>query len=96
MKYEIMILLREESNDRELKVWAFDYAKTLRKLGASEISVISRGKRELAYRIEDQKRGCFIQINFSSPPQTISDFYMRLKRDTNVLRYLIFNREVSN
>ena len=48
IKYEMMILLTEEFNDNELKTWAFNYAKTLRKLNASEISVISRGKRDLS------------------------------------------------
>ena len=32
MKYEMMILLSEEFNDSELKTWAFNYAKALRKL----------------------------------------------------------------
>jgi ribosomal protein S6 len=91
MKYEMMILLNEEFNDSELKTWAFNYAKTLRKLSASEISVISRGKRDLAYKIKNQKRGNFIQINFSSLPQYINDFSSPLKLDTNVLRFLILN-----
>ena len=49
--YEIMILLTEEFNDSELKTWAFNYAKSLQNLSASNISVISRGKRDLAYWI---------------------------------------------
>ena len=77
-----MILLTEEFNDNELKTWAFNYAKTLRKLNASEISVISRGKRDLSYEIADQKRGNFIQINFSRS----------LKFDSNVLRFLVLNK----
>ena len=63
MKYEMMILLTEEFNDSELKTWAFNYAKALRKLSASEISVISRGKRDLAYMIKNQKRGNFYIIS---------------------------------
>ena len=82
IKYEMMILLTEEFNDNELKTWAFNYAKTLRKLNVSEISVISRGKRDLAYEIANQKRGNFIQINFSSS----------LKFDSNVLRFLVLNK----
>ena len=77
-----MILLTEEFNDNELKTSAFNYAKALRKLNASEISVISRGKRDLSYEIADQKRGNFIQINFSSS----------LKFDSNVLRFLVLNK----
>lgn len=94
MKYEMMILLTEEFNDNELKTWAFNYAKALRKLSASEISVISRGKRDLAYTIKNQKRGNFIQINFSSLPKNIEEFTTSLKLDSNVLRFLILNKKV--
>ena len=87
-----MILLTEEFNDNELKSWAFNYAKTLRKLSGSEISVISRGKRELSYEIANQKRGNFIQINFSSVPKQIEDFSSSLKFDSNVLRFLVLNK----
>ena len=92
MKYEMMILLTEEFNDSELKTWAFNYAKALRKLSASEISVISRGKRDLAYMIKNQKRGNFIQINFSSLPKNIDDFSKNLKLDPNVLRFLVLDK----
>ena len=92
IKYEMMILLTEEFNDNELKNWAFNYAKALRKLNASEISVISRGKRDLAYEISNQKRGNFIQINFSSIPKHAEEFLSSLKFDINVLRFLILNK----
>ncbi len=96
MKYEMMILLTEEFNDNELKTWAFNYAKALRKLNVSEISVISRGKRDLAYTIKNQKRGNFIQINFSSLPKNIEEFTNSLKLDSNVLRFLILNKKVGS
>ena len=92
VKYEMMILLTEEFNDSELKTWAFNYAKALRKLSASEISVISRGKRDLAYAIKDQNRGNFIQINFSSIPQYLDEFSSNLKLDPNVLRFLVLDK----
>ena len=93
MKYEIIILLNEEFNDSELKNWAFDYAKALQNLSAFEISVISRGKRELAYLIKNQKKGNFIQINFSSLPKYINTFTNNLKFDPNVLRFLILKKD---
>ena len=95
MKYEMMILLKEEYDDTELKIWAFDYAKDLRKRNASEIDVISRGKRDLAYLVKGRKRGSFIQINFSSLPKYLPYFSDNLKLDPNVLRYLILNKKIS-
>ena len=92
IKYEMMILVTEEFNDNDLKTWAFNYAKILRKLNASEISVISRGKRYLSYEIKNQKCGNFIQINFSSIPKYIETFSSSLKFDSNVLRFLVLNK----
>nr|YP_009029364.1 ribosomal protein S6 [Leptocylindrus danicus]AGH28895.1 ribosomal protein S6 [Leptocylindrus danicus] len=93
IQYEMMILLNEEFNDTELKSWAFKYAKKLQNLNASEIAVISRGKRELAYAINDCKKGNYIQINFASMPKSIEVFSNKLKFDTNVLRFLILNKD---
>jgi ribosomal protein S6 len=94
-KYEMMILLTEEFNDSELKTWAFNYAKSLSKLSASEISVISRGKRDLAYDIKNQKKGNFIQINFSSLPKYLTEYTKDLKFDSNVLRFLVLNKKLT-
>ena len=94
IKYEMMILLTEEFNDNELKSWAFNYARVLQNLSALDISVISRGKRELAYLIKNKKRGNFIQINFSSLPKYINNLTNSLKFDRNVLRFLILKKKV--
>ena len=44
--------------------------------------------------IKNQKRGNFIQINFSSLPKNIEDFSNSLKLDSNVLRFLVLNKKV--
>ena len=90
-KYEIMILLTEEFNDSELKTWVFNYAKNLRKFSVCDISVISRGKHNLAYPIDNKLKGNYIQLNFSGIPKYIEDFSKILKMDSNVLRFLVLN-----
>jgi ribosomal protein S6 len=93
-KYEIMILLTEEFNDNELKTWVFSYAKNLRRFNVCDISVISRGKQNLAYPINKKVRGNYIQLNFSSMPKYIKNFANILKMDSNVLRFLVFNKQL--
>lgn len=93
-KYEIMILLTEEFNDSELKTWVFNYAKNLRKFSVCDISVISRGKHNLAYAIDEKLKGNYIQLNFSSMPKYIADFSQTLRLDSNVLRFLVFNKQL--
>ena len=89
-----MILLTEEFNDNDLKTWVFNYAKNLRKFSVCNISVISRGKHNLAYPIDTKMKGNYIQLNFLSMPKYIKNFYDVLKIDTNVLRFLIFNKQL--
>lgn len=91
-KYEIMILLTEEFNDSELKTWVFNYAKSLRKFSVCDISVISRGKHNLSYSINNRTKGNYIQLNFSSMPKYINNFANTLKLDSNVLRFLVLNK----
>ena len=91
-KYEVMILLTEEFTDSELKTWVFNYAKNLRKFNVSDISVISRGKHNLAYLITNRTKGNYIQLNFSSMPKYIHNFSNILKFDSHVLRFLIFKK----
>ena len=92
-KYEVMILLTEEFKDSELKTWVFNYAKSLRKFNVCDISVISRGKHNLAYSIKNQIKGNYIQLNFSSIPKYIDNFSYILKLDSHVLRFLVFNKK---
>jgi ribosomal protein S6 len=92
-KYEIMILLTEEFNDSELKTWVFNYAKNLRKFNVCDIAVISRGKHNLSYPINKRTKGNYIQLNFSSMPKYINNFSNVLKLDSNVVRFLVFNKE---
>src|SRR6476620_5703677 len=92
-KYEIMILLTEEFNDNELKTWVFNFAKTLRKFSVCDISVISRGKHNLAYPIDTKMKGNYIQLNFSGTPKYIKNFSKILKMDANIFRFLVFNKE---
>ena len=91
-KYETMIILTEEFNDSELKTWVFNYAKNLRKFNVCDISVISRGKHNLAYSIDNRVKGNYIQLNFSSMPKYISNFSNVLKMDSHVLRFSVFKQ----
>jgi len=93
IEYQIMVLLMDNFNESELKIWAFKYAKELQNLGASEISVISRGQRELAYSIEEYTKSNFIEINFTCMPKQIDIFSKTLNFDSNVLRMLILNKQ---
>lgn len=89
--YEIMVLLTAEFTDSELKSWAFDYIKTLRKFKASDISVISRGKRPLSYSVFKNSQGHFLQFKFTTIPKYVKTYFESLQKDDKVLRSILFS-----
>ena len=90
-KYDIMILFTEEFNDSELITWVYNYAKNLRKFNVCDISVISRGKHNIAYPINDKIKGNYIQLNFSSIPKYILNFsFIFIHHITSVDKLNIF------
>jgi ribosomal protein S6 len=91
-KYEVMILLTEEFKDNELKSWVFNCAKNLRKFSIHDVSVVSRGKQNLSYPINKKAKSNYIQLNFSSVPKYLTNFFNVLKLDSHVLRFLIFKK----
>lgn len=92
-KYEVIILLTEEFNESELKIWVLNFAKSLRKFNVYDTSVISRGKQKLSYPIRDRFRGNCIQLNFSGIPRYVETGLQRLKGDNNILRFLLVKNE---
>ena len=87
--YETMVILSPKCTEKELKTLAFGYAQQLKRLGASNISVISRGCRTFAYEMEGFTKGYFIEVFFQASPELLSLHKNKLKLDKNVLRYSI-------
>ena len=85
------MLKKYELNPKETRE-VFNYAKNLRKFNVCDISVISRGKHNLSYPINDRTKGNYIQLNLSSMPKYINNFSNILKMDSSVVRFLVFNK----
>nr|YP_009675035.1 ribosomal protein S6 [Rhizochromulina marina]QDH81886.1 ribosomal protein S6 [Rhizochromulina marina] len=89
--YKSMVILGPNCSDSELKSIASSYARELKGLGATAISIVSRGQRDLAYMIQNSSFGYYIEMCFESSPQILPTYEARLKLDKNVLRYLVLN-----
>jgi|TARA_B100000768_G_C11081217_1_gene290879 ribosomal protein S6 len=89
--YESMVILSPNCTEAELKIIAFGYAQQLKKLGASEITLVSRGRRDFAYPTKNVKIGYFVEMYFNSSPQILPIYETKLKLDKNVIRSLITN-----
>jgi ribosomal protein S6 len=92
--YESMVIISSQCTEAELKMIAFDYAQQLKKLGASDISVVSRGRRDFAYTSKNARIGYFVEMYFNTSPQILPIYENKLKLDKNVIRSLITNLDI--
>lgn len=68
--------------------------KNLKQFSVCDISVISQKKHNLYFPIKKELKGNYIQLNFSSMPKYIKNFFNILKLDSNVLRFSLFNKQL--
>lgn len=87
--YEIVVILNEQYTNIDLKTWVFNYTKALKIFQAWEISVLSLGKRKLAYQIQSSKNGHYLQVNFSSVPRYLLNFLKSLNDDLDVINFML-------
>jgi ribosomal protein S6 len=93
--YESIVILSSQCTEAELKIIAFSYARQLKKLGASDISVVSRGRRDFISTLKRVQIGYFIEIYFNSSPQILPIYQNKLRLDKNVIRSLITNLNIN-
>jgi len=92
-KYELIIVLTDEFNENQVKLWVFSVANLLRQYNVSNISVISLGKLKLSYPINRKTKGTYIQCNFSGVPKFMNNIVKILRTDLRIMRLLIINKD---
>lgn len=86
--YETMYILRPDLNDDQTDQAIDKYLSLLREQGAQDIQIQHRGKRRLAYEIENYREGVYIQMNYTAPGTAIAILERTMRLSDNVIRYL--------
>jgi small subunit ribosomal protein S6 len=86
--YETMYILRPDLGE-ELTEKAIDkYQSLLREQGATDLETQHRGKRRLAYEIENCREGVYIQMNYHAPGTAIAPMERAMRLSDEVIRYM--------
>ncbi len=91
--YETMYILRPDLSE-ELTDQAIEkYQTILRQQGTEQIEVQHRGRRRLAYEIQRQKEGIYIQMNYKSSGAAVAVLERAMRISDEVIRYLTVKQE---
>ncbi|MGJ5673620.1 MAG: 30S ribosomal protein S6 [Nostochopsis sp.] len=91
--YETMYILRPDLGDEQVEQNIAKYENLLREQGADTIQSQNRGKRRLAYEIQRQRDGVYIQLNYTGPGKMIAVLERAMRLSEEVIRYLTLNQQ---
>lgn len=92
-QYETMYILRSDLGDELVDQTITKYQTLLKDQGAEEIDTQHRGKRRLAYEINRQREGIYVQMNYSAPGTAIAALEKTMRLSEEVIRFLTIKPE---
>ena len=91
--YELMYILRPDIGEEQIDQSIAKYENLLREQGAEQLEIQHRGKRRLAYEINRQREGIYIQMNYKAPPKHVVIVERAMRLSEEVIRYLTLKVE---
>ncbi|AFY68329.1 30S ribosomal protein S6 [Thalassoporum mexicanum PCC 7367] len=84
--YETMYILRSDINEQIVESEIAKYQTYLQDKEAESLVVQHRGRRRLAYEIEGNREGIYVQMNYNVAPSAIKQMEKDMKFDDHVIR----------
>ncbi|MGJ9459176.1 30S ribosomal protein S6 [Oceanobacillus sp. CF4.6] len=92
-KYEIMYIVRPDIEEEAQTALVERFNKILTDNGAEIAKVDEKGKKRLAYEINDYRDGYYIIISFSSGDEAINEFDRLAKFSDDIIRHIVIRDE---
>jgi len=93
-EYELVLVTKADISDSDRNKVLDQVKKVIEATKGKIGSVDDWGKRELAYVIQKSSHGFYSVVNFSSDPKSPQNIQTKIKLMDDVLRFLIFKKEV--
>ncbi|WP_121641108.1 30S ribosomal protein S6 [Virgibacillus sp. Bac330] len=92
-KYEIMYIIRPDMEEEAQTSLIERFNGILTDNGAEIEKVDEKGKKRLAYEINDYRDGYYVIINFSSDDQAINEFDRLAKFSDDIIRHIVVRED---
>ncbi|MDG2001059.1 MAG: 30S ribosomal protein S6 [Alphaproteobacteria bacterium] len=94
--YESIFIARQELGDKELENTIDNFKKILESNNANLVDTESWGLRNLAYKIEKNKKGHYMVLKIDGNGDAIQELERNMRIDENIIRYLSLKTESIN
>jgi small subunit ribosomal protein S6 len=92
-KYEIMYIIRPDMEEEAQTALVERFNGILTDNGAEIEKVDEKGKKRLAYEINDYRDGYYVLINFSGDEKAVNEFDRLAKFSEDIIRHIIIRED---
>jgi small subunit ribosomal protein S6 len=85
-KYELMIIIDPETDDRQVPGMVDQYAKVITDDGGTVENIDIWGRRRLAYEIDKKTEGIYALVDINAEPSTVQELDRQLGISEQVMR----------
>ena len=85
-KYEVMVIIDPEVDDRQVSPLVDKHLKTVTKGGGTVDNIDVWGKRRLAYDINKKSEGIYVVVNLTAEPDVVQEFDRLMTIDEQIMR----------
>ncbi|MEL6399228.1 MAG: 30S ribosomal protein S6 [Cyanobacteria bacterium J06626_4] len=96
LMYETMYILRPDIVEEVVDAEIARYQEILQEQGATILETQHRGKRRLAYEIQNHREGIYIQMNYQGLGHVVAPMERAMRLSENVIRYLTLKQELTD
>ena len=85
-KYEIMVLVRPEVDDRQVPALIEKHLEVITKGGGTVDNTDVWGRRRLAYDIQKKSEGIYVVLNVTAEPAAVKEMDRLMTIDERIMR----------
>lgn len=86
--YENLFIVKPDATEEEVDGLVELMSGHVTKAGGTIDKVEKWGKRRLAYRVEKQREGSYVLMQFTAGPETVKEFERRLRVQDAIIKFL--------
>jgi small subunit ribosomal protein S6 len=86
--YENLFIVKPDATEEEIDLLIEQMSKNLTTAGGTVDKVEKWGKRRLAYRVEKQREGSYVLLQFTAEPSVVKEFERRMRVLDSVIKFI--------
>lgn len=92
--YEAMFIFNPELSEEKLEESIIAVEKIIKDNAKGRLNTENLGKKTLAYPVKKSNEGYYVNYDFEAPPTAISKIKEELKHSEEILRFIVFAKDV--